>query len=60
MLHKRETNDMLNYFNHFKYTRFNKSILFCVGNNTPIFINGSTTYSKFEWYLFSDIKMAQL
>lgn len=39
---------MLNYFNRFKYTRFNKFILFCVDNNTLIFINGSITCSKFE------------
>lgn len=56
-LHKRETNDMLNYFNHFKYTRFNKFILFCIGNNTFLLMV-ALHIQNLNGIYFSDIKMA--
>ena len=53
----KETNDMLNYFNHFKYTRFNKFILFCIGNNTFLLMV-ALHIQNLNGIYFSDIKMA--
>lgn len=51
---------MLNYFNHFKNTRYNKFILFYVDNDTRILLIAALHVQNLNAIEFADIRMAQL